>query len=205
MGLQLEGRRIRRPDPRKIAVREDAKNLTGAAGLAEFGAYLREQRVDAELRQSFGHMKTGAWVVYPMESQLRLLIDLNVQGVEPCFTQRPSTCPWRVDHRRTESQWGKGGGLLCGAQPSEQLTFCGKIWAYPQGIGHRFGPRAKSRFSRCPSWPCLGRSRQMLPESGDPAPSSRVPAAHGLRDFWQLAPLRSTPTGSARYAPAVRR
>ena len=78
--MQRQGRRIRRPDPRKVVVQEDAKNLTGAAGIAGFGAFLREQGVDAELQGLFGQMKSGLWVVYPMAAQLRLLIDLHVIG-----------------------------------------------------------------------------------------------------------------------------
>lgn len=83
--MQRQGRRISRPDPRRMRIQQDAKNLTGAAGIAEFGAFLRERGVDAELRRRFGQMKTGLWVVYPMESQLRLLIDLNVMGESRIF------------------------------------------------------------------------------------------------------------------------
>jgi hypothetical protein len=56
------------------------KNLTSAAGLVEFGAFLREQGVDRELAASFGHLKVGRRVVYPMGAQLRLMLDLHAVG-----------------------------------------------------------------------------------------------------------------------------
>jgi hypothetical protein len=54
-------------------------------GLAPFGAYLREKGVDAELRRLFSRLKAGAMVVYPMESQLRLLIDAATLGEHRVF------------------------------------------------------------------------------------------------------------------------
>jgi hypothetical protein len=55
-------------------------NLTCASGLVEFGAFLRERGLDRELIARFGHLKTGAGVVYPMGAQMRLLLDLHVGG-----------------------------------------------------------------------------------------------------------------------------
>lgn len=77
---QREGRRVRRPDPRAITVREGERNLTNVAGLVAFGQFLRDEGVDAELNATFGHMKRGPMVVYPMGAQLRLLMDLHVAG-----------------------------------------------------------------------------------------------------------------------------
>lgn len=73
-------RRIRRPDARKIDLGRTRATLTGHAGLAPFGAFLRELGVDAELESKLGHLKSGTRVVYPMGAQLRLLLDAQVAG-----------------------------------------------------------------------------------------------------------------------------
>jgi hypothetical protein len=78
--LQVLGRRVRRPDPRRMRRGEDDRSMTAMAGLVSFGAFCREQGVDRKLREYFGQMKRGAGVVYPMEAQLRLLLDLQVAG-----------------------------------------------------------------------------------------------------------------------------
>jgi hypothetical protein len=83
--LQQEGRRIRRPDPRRIRIGKPDPSLTSAAGLVPFGAFLREIGLDERLRRLFGHLKTGDGVVYPMGSQMRLLIDSNVLGESRVF------------------------------------------------------------------------------------------------------------------------
>lgn len=62
--------RLGRPDP----------NLTGVAGLVGFGIYLRKIGLDRQLREMFGMLKTGPTVVYPMEAQLRLLLDAFAAG-----------------------------------------------------------------------------------------------------------------------------
>src|SRR5437870_2305982 len=55
--------------------------LTGAAGLASFGVFCRRKGIDAELQRRFRRpLKNGVRVVYPMEAQLRLLMDANVAG-----------------------------------------------------------------------------------------------------------------------------
>jgi hypothetical protein len=69
---------VRRPDPRSIGIATTEGNLTCAAGLAEFGGFLREHGVDRELAEQFGDMKRGRFVVYPMGAQLRLMLDLHV-------------------------------------------------------------------------------------------------------------------------------
>jgi hypothetical protein len=78
--LQKRGRRIRRPDPRAIRVGPDDSRLTSVAGLAEFGTWARALGVDRELARTFGRLKTGQQVVYPMGAQLRLLLDALVTG-----------------------------------------------------------------------------------------------------------------------------
>lgn len=78
--LQREGRRVRRPDPTAIRTDATEASLTSAAGLVGFAAYVRRLGVDRALRERFGHLKTGMFVVYPMAAQLRLLLDAFVAG-----------------------------------------------------------------------------------------------------------------------------
>lgn len=54
--------------------------MTGVAGLAPFGSYVRRLGVDDELDRRFDRLKGGPAVVYPMGAQLRLLIDAFVVG-----------------------------------------------------------------------------------------------------------------------------
>jgi len=79
--MQKEGRRVRRPDPGTIRVDPTDTSLTNSAGLVEFGAWARAAGVDRELRSTFGRLKPLTdRVVYPMGSQLRLLVDMFVAG-----------------------------------------------------------------------------------------------------------------------------
>lgn len=77
--------RVRRPDPSKIAVAPTAERLTGNAGLARFGQFVRSIGVPAELRRAFKRLKSGHMVVYPMETQVQLLIDAHVAGESRVF------------------------------------------------------------------------------------------------------------------------
>jgi hypothetical protein len=60
-------------------------SLTGIAGLVAFGVFLRTLNVDHELRELFFRLKDSAGVIYSMEAQLRLLIDLFVMGEHRVF------------------------------------------------------------------------------------------------------------------------
>jgi hypothetical protein len=60
------------------------KNLTGTAGLVPFGAFIRDLGIDRRLR-SFNRLKTGASVIYPMATQMRMLIDVAMAGEERVF------------------------------------------------------------------------------------------------------------------------
>jgi DDE family transposase len=77
---QRRGRRIRRPDARRIRPGRHDPTLTGVAGLVELGRFAREVKLDAELKQRFGAMKTGPQLVYPMPEQLRLVLDAQLCG-----------------------------------------------------------------------------------------------------------------------------
>ena len=69
--LQRAGRKIRRADVRKLRIGETDAKLTTVGGLVAFNAFTREQGLPGELRRRFGHLKTGAGVVYPMGAQMR--------------------------------------------------------------------------------------------------------------------------------------
>src|SRR5689334_2207631 len=77
--------RIRRADPTRIHGGRADATLTGVAGLASFGVFCREQGIDAELQRHFYRLKSSPLVVYPMEAQLRLMLDANVAGEARVF------------------------------------------------------------------------------------------------------------------------
>ena len=84
-GWRTRFKRIRRADPTRIHAGRPDATLTGVAGLASFGVYCRERGIDAELERLFYRLKDGPLVVYPMEAQLRLLLDANVAGEARVF------------------------------------------------------------------------------------------------------------------------
>jgi hypothetical protein len=77
--------RIRRADPRRIRKGKSDPSLTGVAGLTSFGVFCRTRGIDAELARLFFRLKSSPMVVYPMEAQLRLLLDANVAGEHRVF------------------------------------------------------------------------------------------------------------------------
>jgi hypothetical protein len=76
---------VARPDPRRIRTGRCDASLTACGGLARFGSYLREQGIDAELGRRFARLKSGAMVIYPMQAQMRLLIDAAILGEDRVF------------------------------------------------------------------------------------------------------------------------
>lgn len=83
--LQDRGKRVRRADPERIKIGSADPTLTGCGGLVAFGRFVRGLGVDRQLNTLFGEMKEGSGVVYPMDSQMRLLIDANVAGESRVF------------------------------------------------------------------------------------------------------------------------
>jgi len=77
--------RVRRADARTISKGRSDPTLTAYAGLAPFGAWMRNEGIDADLRRLFFRLKSGARVIYPMEAQLRLLIDASFAGEDRVF------------------------------------------------------------------------------------------------------------------------
>jgi hypothetical protein len=53
--------------------------------LAQFGAFVRDLGVDRALRDEFWRLKSGWAVVYPMEAQMRLLMDATLVGEHRVF------------------------------------------------------------------------------------------------------------------------
>lgn len=77
--------RVRRADPRSITKGASDSTLTAYAGLAPFGAWMRNEGIDADLHRLFFRLKPGRRVIYPMETQLRLLIDASFAGEDRVF------------------------------------------------------------------------------------------------------------------------
>jgi hypothetical protein len=77
-------RAIRRPDPTRIRIGRPDPSLTAVAGLVMFGVFLRGLGIDHELREAFGSLK-GPGAVYPMGTQLRMLLDMLVVGEHRVF------------------------------------------------------------------------------------------------------------------------
>lgn len=76
--------RVRRPDPTRIGLGPTDESLTSVAGLARFGAFLREQGIDRALRE-FRSLKPHGGTVYAMDAQMRLLIDAHAAGETRVF------------------------------------------------------------------------------------------------------------------------
>lgn len=91
-GWRTRFKRIRRADPTRIHAGKRDATLTGVAGLASFGVFCRRQGVDSEFERLFYRLKDGPLVVYPMEAQLRLLLDANVAGESRVFGLESLAC-----------------------------------------------------------------------------------------------------------------
>ena len=89
---QQQGKRVKRPDPRRWVRGAPAPNLTAVGGLAEFAAFCRTEGIEEQLSEQFGAMKTGPGVVYPMEAQMRLLIDAAMVGIPRVFGLEGMAC-----------------------------------------------------------------------------------------------------------------
>jgi hypothetical protein len=63
----------------------DDPALSGVGGLVDFSAFVQRERLGRRLSRDFGHLKTGKQVVYPMHTQMQLLIDAAVVGARRVF------------------------------------------------------------------------------------------------------------------------
>jgi hypothetical protein len=77
-------RAVRRPDPAKIRKGPSDPSLTSVAGLVMFGVFLRSLGVDRALRETFASLKSRE-AIYPMATQLRMLLDLFIVGEHRVF------------------------------------------------------------------------------------------------------------------------
>lgn len=82
---QDAGRRVRRADVRELKRGPDDPALSGVGGLVDFNAFLQRERFGRRLAQDFGYLKVGRRVVYPMHTQMQLLIDAAVVGARRVF------------------------------------------------------------------------------------------------------------------------
>jgi hypothetical protein len=78
-------RLVRRPDPKTIRSGKPDPSLTSVAGLVPFGVYLRDIGVDDQLETLFSDIKDGRWVVYPLHTQIRTLMDAMASGEQRIF------------------------------------------------------------------------------------------------------------------------
>ena len=83
-GHKLPGK-VRRRSAAAIRLAQPDPSLTSVAGLVAFGAFLDRSGVDEQLATTFGRLKRGRLVVYPMPTQMRLLIDTLAVGEERVF------------------------------------------------------------------------------------------------------------------------
>ncbi len=82
---QRANRRVRRARASGLEVGRPDPRLSGLGGLASFNAFVQGIGLGRRLRRDFGHLKTGAQVVYPMAAQIQLLLDASVAGARRIF------------------------------------------------------------------------------------------------------------------------
>ncbi len=59
--------------------------LSGIGGLVSFNAFVQREGLGRVLYEKFGHLKVGDRVVYPMHTQMQLLVDASVVGARRVF------------------------------------------------------------------------------------------------------------------------
>jgi hypothetical protein len=82
---QNAGRRVRRNAARAIATGPTDPTLSGLGGLVSFNSFVQREKLGEVLRARFGHLKQGKHVVYPMASQIQLLLDASIAGASRVF------------------------------------------------------------------------------------------------------------------------
>ncbi len=85
MGVAGVKRRIRRASARALRQGRPDPSLSGVGGLAAFNAFAQAEGLGRVLRERFGHLKKGRGVVYPMHTQMQLLVDAAVVGAKRTF------------------------------------------------------------------------------------------------------------------------
>lgn len=82
---QAKGRQVRRATARALRAGKPDASLSSVGGLASFNAFVQAERVGRTLYERFGHLKVGSRVVYPMHTQMQLLVDAAVAGAKRVF------------------------------------------------------------------------------------------------------------------------
>lgn len=82
---QGAGRRVRRASASALTTGKVDRCLSGVGGLASFNCFVQAQGVPKQLYSKFGHLKQGRGVVYPMHTQMQLLIDAAVVGAKRVY------------------------------------------------------------------------------------------------------------------------
>lgn len=82
---QAANRRVRRANARALRHGRTDSSLSGVGGLAAFNAFVQDEGLGRTLRERFGHLKTGRGVVYPMHTQMQLLVDAAIVGAKRVF------------------------------------------------------------------------------------------------------------------------
>ncbi len=83
--LQTMGRRVRRATAHALGIGPADATLSGLGGLVSFNSFLQREKLGETLRAQFGHLKTGRRVVYPMATQIQLLLDASLAGASRVF------------------------------------------------------------------------------------------------------------------------
>lgn len=63
----------------------DDPALSGVGGLVDFNAFVQREKLGQQLARDFGHLKSGKQVVYPIHTQIQLLIDAAIVGARRVF------------------------------------------------------------------------------------------------------------------------
>lgn len=82
---QAANRQVRRASARALPEGKPDPNLSSVGGLASFNAFIQAESLGRTLYERFGHLKVGARVVYPMHTQIQLLVDAAVAGAKRVF------------------------------------------------------------------------------------------------------------------------
>lgn len=135
-------RLVRRPNPNTVRSGKPDSSLTSVAGLVAFGVYLNDIDIDAQLADLFGHIKTGKSVVYPMQTQIRTLMDAMAMGeqrifyleslsADPLFVHLAGGCISSIDTMYRDLERFRAGDITC---LEELMAHHGRAVAIPRGI-----------------------------------------------------------------------
>jgi hypothetical protein len=76
---------VRRNAARAISIGPTDPTLSGLGGLVSFNTFVQREKLGDALRAHFGHLKQGSRVVYPMATQIHLLLDASIAGASRVF------------------------------------------------------------------------------------------------------------------------